>query len=138
MDARLAEQTNPASSSKRQAAETRHSHLHWVMLYTSQQCDESTLRTLTRPSRGISTLSPDEAASVPLDPDGNSTGTTRKTWEQRRAKTPTTIGRESSDGQDDDVEQAQHQERDVREDAHERNIRHIDTYDEDADYSRHV
>ncbi|KZL64768.1 hypothetical protein CT0861_02017 [Colletotrichum tofieldiae] len=109
-----------------------------VINWITSPGQESTLRTLTRPSRGVSTLSPDEAASVPLDPDGNSIGTTRKTWEQRRDKTPTTIGRESSDRQDDNVEQAQHQERGVREDAHERNIRHIDPYDEDADYSRHV
>lgn len=58
---------------------------------------ESTLRTLTRPSRGVSTLRPDEDPSVPLDPDGSSV---RKTWEQRRAQTPTTIGLHSAETPD--------------------------------------
>ncbi|KZL80136.1 hypothetical protein CI238_05386 [Colletotrichum incanum] len=109
-----------------------------VINWITSPGQESTLRTLTRPSRGVSTLSPDEAASVPLDPDGNITGTTRKTWEQRRTKTPTTIGLESTDGHEGDAEQVQHQERDVRVDAHGWDNRHIDTYEEDADYSRHV
>ncbi|GKT50594.1 uncharacterized protein ColSpa_10775 [Colletotrichum spaethianum] len=109
-----------------------------VINWITSPGQESTLRTLTRPSRGISTLNPDEAASVPLDPDGNSTGTTRKIWEQRRTKTPTTIGLGSADDQDDDSEQNRHLGREARDDAYERDTMHFDTRNEDADYSRHV
>ncbi|OLN87667.1 hypothetical protein CCHL11_05618 [Colletotrichum chlorophyti] len=62
---------------------------------------ESTLRTLTRPSRGVSALSPDEAARVPLDPEGTST---RKAREQRRARTQTSLDLQPVRGPDDDEE----------------------------------
>ncbi|KAK1705923.1 uncharacterized protein BDZ83DRAFT_685591 [Colletotrichum acutatum] len=70
-----------------------------VINWITSPGQESTLRTLTRPSRGISTLR-DDAVTIPLDPDGNSTST-RKSWEQRRSKTPTTIGLETADALDD-------------------------------------
>ncbi|KAK2053066.1 hypothetical protein LY76DRAFT_582425 [Colletotrichum caudatum] len=76
-----------------------------VINWITSPGQEATLKTLTRP--GVSTLSPDEAASVPLDPDGNSISTTAKRWEQRRGKTTTTIGRSSADAQEYDAEQEQ-------------------------------
>ncbi|KAK6213174.1 hypothetical protein QIS74_09176 [Colletotrichum tabaci] len=104
-----------------------------VINWITSPGQESTLRTLTRPSRGISTLHPDEAASIPLDPDGSSIGSARKTWEQRRTKTPTTIGPDSVDGHDDDdAEQDQH-----RDDEYERDARRDDTHDEE-DEEEHV
>ncbi|WYZ43148.1 hypothetical protein EsH8_VI_000847 [Colletotrichum jinshuiense] len=72
-----------------------------VINWITSPGQESTLRTLTRPSRGLSTLNRDEVASIPLDPDGNST---RKTWEHRRTRTPT-IGHRSAEGPDEDLEQ---------------------------------
>ncbi|KAF6788147.1 hypothetical protein CSOJ01_15091 [Colletotrichum sojae] len=69
-----------------------------VMNWITSPGQESTLRTLTRPSRGVSTLRPEEDPSVPLDPDGSSM---RKTWEQKRAQTPTTIGLHSVETPDE-------------------------------------
>ncbi|KAI8310773.1 hypothetical protein K4K61_013173 [Colletotrichum sp. SAR11_59] len=67
-----------------------------VMNWITSPGQESTLRTLTRPSRvSHATLRPEEDPSMPLDPDGNSTN---KTWEQRRTHTPTTIGLHSAEG----------------------------------------
>ncbi|EXF73978.1 hypothetical protein CFIO01_05804 [Colletotrichum fioriniae PJ7] len=104
-----------------------------VINWITSPGQESTLRTLTRPSRGISTLR-DDAATIPLDPDGNSTST-RKSWEQRRSKTPTTIGLETAEALDDgDTELG---ERRVRGDddadadqAFEREVRHQDDEDD--------
>ncbi|OHF02070.1 hypothetical protein CORC01_02649 [Colletotrichum orchidophilum] len=72
-----------------------------VINWITSPGQESTLRTLTRPSRGISLLSPEEAVTIPLDPDGNSSSA-RKTWEHRGTRTPTTIGLESAEALDDD------------------------------------
>ncbi|KAK2026350.1 hypothetical protein LX32DRAFT_622746 [Colletotrichum zoysiae] len=76
-----------------------------VINWITSPGQEATLKTLTRP--GVSTLHPDEAASVPLDPDGNSISTTAKRWEQRRSKTTTTIGSSSADAREYDAEQEQ-------------------------------
>lgn len=72
--------------------------------------------------------------TIPLDPDGNSTST-RKSWEQRRSKTPTTIGLETAEALDDaDTELG---ERCVRDDdeadadqTFEREGRHLDDEDD--------
>ncbi|KAG7046685.1 hypothetical protein JMJ77_0014910 [Colletotrichum scovillei] len=104
-----------------------------VINWITSPGQESTLRTLTRPSRGISTLR-DDAVTIPLDPDGNSTST-RKSWEQRRSKTPTTIGLETAEALDDaDTELG---ERCVRDDdeadadqTFEREGRHLDDEDD--------
>ncbi|KAL0936842.1 uncharacterized protein CTRU02_209058 [Colletotrichum truncatum] len=72
-----------------------------VMNWVTSPGQESTLRTLTRPSRGVSTLRPDDDQTYPLDPDGNSTG---KAWDPRRTPTSTTIGLQSTGSRGDNVE----------------------------------
>ncbi|KXH62699.1 hypothetical protein CSAL01_06891 [Colletotrichum salicis] len=104
-----------------------------VINWITSPGQESTLRTLTRPSRGISTLR-DDAVTIPLDPDGNSTST-RKTWEQRRSKTPTAIGLESAEALDDgDTEPDERHNRDdddaEADQTSEREARHSDDEDD--------
>ncbi|KAK1980901.1 hypothetical protein LZ30DRAFT_794568 [Colletotrichum cereale] len=101
--------------------------INWITSYGQ----ESTLRTLTRPSRGVSILSPDEVASVLLVPDGNSTSTTATKWEQERIKTPMTTGVSSADSQEDEVEMNPNLDEDAREDAYERGAGHAEAQNED-------
>ncbi|WDK18616.1 hypothetical protein CGRA01v4_09901 [Colletotrichum graminicola] len=102
-----------------------------VINWITSSGQEATLRTLTRPSHGVSTLSPDEAASIPLDPDGNSISTTAKRWGQRRTKTPTTTGISSVDRRECDTEQGSDAVEDAREDTYEPGIEHSETQNQE-------
>ncbi|KAK1991771.1 hypothetical protein LX36DRAFT_589774, partial [Colletotrichum falcatum] len=101
-----------------------------VINWITSPGQEATLRTLTRASRGVSALSPDEAASVPLDPDGNGgIGTTTKKREQKGSKNPTMMGSSSADSQEYDAEQDWDTGGDVREDAYERGVGRAEAQD---------